>query len=113
MVKEFFSRTVAPSMLKPLVDCAVAVPEMRSIKQHVQKQEAIIYVISLFICINFILVSGFSSFASLSYSELFKFDLFDSNAHSSKIKHLFQEFAQLCKTLKKELFTLSEVFLYS
>jgi hypothetical protein len=56
MVNVSFSKTVAPSILKPMVVCAVDVPGKNNIRHHIQRPEAKLYLINLFICINFILV---------------------------------------------------------
>jgi len=60
MVKTSFSLTAAPSMVNPMVDCALTVPD-RSIAVQNGQNEAIIFLINLFICIRFILVSGYVS----------------------------------------------------
>ena len=71
IVKVSFSKTVAPSILKPIVVWAVAVPVTRKAAHPIHKQEAMIYLINLFICINFILVSGtVSSRASMTEIEI-------------------------------------------
>jgi len=41
-----------------MVVCATVVPVKNTMKHQVHKQEASLYLINLFICISFILVSG-------------------------------------------------------